>query len=59
MRGAVASRSGVVAAAWEPPNMHNLGFGAVNVQTQMVLVRIVTAAICGVLIYASFFHLTN
>jgi hypothetical protein len=39
--------------------MHNLGFGAVNVQTQMVLVRIVTAAICGVLIYASFFHLTN
>ncbi len=39
--------------------MHNLGFGAVNVQTQMVLVRIVTAVICGVLIYASFFHLTN
>ncbi len=37
--------------------MHNLGFGAVNDQTQMVLVGIVTAAICGVLIYASFFHL--
>ncbi len=39
--------------------MHNLGLGAVNDQTQMVLVGIVTAAICGVLIYVSFFHLTN
>ena len=39
--------------------MHNLVFGAVNDQTQMVLVGIVTAAICGVLIYASFFQLTN